>query len=251
MIRPSAESVCGLGSRLRAEVRKLERGPEPTKISEYRDGCREDPDCDNWDVIDARAKIAVREALHDVQKACCAYCGVVIPVDSLIEHIHPRNESSWGAECDRALHAQELVEVVRPQIAWNNLLLCCTGNVSGESLRTGRHCDKAKEGEHRCELPFPDDPSLPSEILLEVDGDGCVFPSRDLPQDVQTRLRRLIGDADAQLNTSEYRGLLNLNSAQLVVARQQYADALAATRTNPSAERGAASEFPWMKAVRT
>lgn len=102
----------------------------------------------NFDTLDKATKQAVREALWDEQCGKCAYCERRLNSgDSAvkIEHFHPRSAEFSGSRCESETEAKNREKSV---LAWQNLLLVCSGRASSGRQPT---CDTAKADAHICE----------------------------------------------------------------------------------------------------
>lgn len=119
--------------------------------------------------LSAKARQEIWDALFAAQNGRCAYCEVrLVPGHTKIEHFHPQSASMVSGACSQRIRSKNLD---RADLAWGNLLLCCTGHEGAAADE--RTCDTKKGGVDICDR-FYNPRNLPSGVqaLVKVDGFG-------------------------------------------------------------------------------
>lgn len=152
--------------------------------------------------LSGEAKQEIWGALFAAQNGRCAYCEVrLVRGHTKIEHFHPQNS---GKISDACVHRINTKRIDRADLAWGNLLLCCTGH---EGAAPGEQtCDTRKGGVDICDR-FYTPRNLPAgvEMLVRVEMSGRLTVTY-CPGDTESG-QRVIDD------------VLNLNCRTLVDAR--------------------------------
>lgn len=130
-------------------MRKLERGPAPRSLSDYRHGH------DNWGSVSAETRTDIWNALEQMQGSRCAYCEAPIVIGNRhIEHFQQRGRHP-------AL-----------TFAWTNLFGSCNREES-----CGKHKDRC--GAYPPNVPLKPDIDDPDDFLVFV-SDGTIVPRAGL-----------------------------------------------------------------------
>lgn len=150
-------------------MRKLERGPVPRGLLNYKHGH------DNWSSVDADTKAEVWNALESMQGSKCAYCEATISIDSRhIEHFRQRSR------------------YITFTFDWANLFGSCNREES-----CGKHKDRC--GFYPPEVLIKPDIDNPDDFFVFV-SDGTIVPRKDLsaPDNNRAKETLRILNLDAQ-----------------------------------------------------
>jgi len=130
-------------------VRAINKGEEPSVLTEYRTGQNTEYNGPEF----TRVKERLRESLLEEQGHLCAYCMQRITITTMkVEHWHC--QSRYPGE----------------QLQYQNLLACCKGN---ESEKPGKqHCDTRK-GDVDI-LYNPANPEHHNRLQIRFEGDGTI-----------------------------------------------------------------------------